>query len=836
MADTKETKTRKFLDVVMKRLKRCVDAEEHNRNAAIDDLKFLNGEQWDDNEKKRRNVSGRPALQINLLPKFVDQVTGEMRYSRPAIKFRPVDTRADINMAKIREGIVRNIEYLSNAPAIYDHAAEMQVSCGYGAWRVLTRYTEENPFIQEIYLESLPNPFMAYLDPDCKDFVGSDAKFGFVLQKMRRSDYEDKYPDSPFPSDNIKFGKGLANELWYDKDTITVAEYYVKETEKITMHQLEDGSVVDDIEYKEMIRIWEEQEQNSIMKIMKGAQSTPAGMQPPQTPSMGAIPPSLGMKPIGMKPQQGAPMPPAMQPPGGAVPQPSTPPVNSQMLEQMDKPTLSKPKPKIVKTRGTDRTYLKQYIVTCNDILDGGLDGNRVAGKFIPLVFAYGKVRNIEGKKYVRGLIRDGKDSQKLVNYWNTTAAETIALAPKTPWVGTSKQFEGYEKDFAAANTENFPFLKYNPDPDAPGPPQRTSPGQPPVAVFEQIRRGEENLRSVIGMIGSEMNAEGPERTGVAVSNKNKPSEITTFVFLVNLGRAVAYTGQIINEMIPEIYDTERDVRLRNIDDTETFVPVNTTVSDALKKFEESPERYVGFDKKRLISAAKKYGKDAKFNELTAGKYDVVVTTGPSYHTQRQESAETLIRLTSTMPEQMKLASDIIVRNLDFKDSEEMAERFRKSLPPNLVKLREGEEPAPQAPPPPQVQLAQAKVQSEQIKNESLKMKMEIEKIKLQKEIADAGKQPQGVDPAEAEIAKMEMVQKKMQIDLENQKRDYEVQIAAIRAQQERERAEFEIEKQRLAIQFQREAHNLKMQEVVAKMEADKEVASVKKDPLKLRK
>ena len=821
----KSPKEQKLLDKIQKRLKKCVDADDHNRTAAIDDLKFLNGDQWDNNEKNRRSLSGRPALQINLLPKFVDQVVGEIRYNRPAIKIRPVDSRSDINIAKIREGIVRNIEYLSNAPSIYDHAAEMQVSCGYGAWRVLTRYTEENPFIQEIYLESIKNPFLVYLDPAAKDAVGADAQYGFILEKMAKKDFEDKYPDFEPPSDSLKEGKGLASELWYDKDTVTVAEYFVKEKETIKMHQLEDGRVVTHEEYQELCEEWDKASDAATVKLMQqgDAPAPPMPVEAPKAPQ--GAPPQMG----GGMPPKGVPA-----PPQGA---PGAPPVTSQALQQMPVPAPKRPRPKIEKSRDAEQTVIKQYTVTVNDILNGGTDGNKVAGKHIPLVLVYGKERNIEGKRYIRGLVRDAKDPQKLINYWSTTAAETIALQPKAPWVGTAKQFEGYETDYANANSENFPFLKYNPDPDAPGPPQRSGPGQPPAALFEMMRKGEENLKSVLGLFAADMGEGGPERTGAAITARQKPGDVGTMVFLENLARSVAHTGQIINEMIPEIYDTERDVRLRNNDDTESFVPVNTSAVEALRRIEEAPERYSGMDRKKIMRAVQKYGPDAKFNELTVGKYDVIVTTGPGYATQRQESAEALLRLTSTMPQQMALAADLIVRNLDFKDADEMADRLRKGLPPNLIKPREGEEPPQPAPPPPQVQLAMAKLENEKIKGEMSKSKLAIEQAKLQKTMVEIQKesQPDKIDHEKITLEQMKMTQEKMKMDMENQKRDYEVQMTAIRAQQEREKSEFEIEKQRLAIQFQREAHELRMEEIAAQTEATKAATKFKKDPLKLR-
>jgi hypothetical protein len=774
MSDKKTSaqKEREFIDKVMKRLKRCVDADDHNRSAALDDLRFLNGDQWDQGEKNRRSLSNRPALQINLLPKFVDQVVGEMRHSRPSIKFRPVDNKADINLAKIREGIVRNIEYLSNAPAIYDTAAESQVSCGYGAWRVLTRYTEENPFIQEIYIESLRNPFLAYIDPDCKDSLNADAKYGFVLEKMPKADFEEQYPNFNLPSDSFKTGKGLGQEHWYDKESVTVAEYFELATEKIKVHQLEDGRVVTDEEYKELCESWDKLEDANVLKVMKMADAPQAQTPPGQAPQKGMPPgaPPTAPGPQGLSQPGASPQ----QPQGQAPPQTPLDPSNLPV------PKLNKPRPVVEKSRETEKTIVKHWISTCTDIIEGKLEGDTFPGRYVPIVIIYGKERNIEGKRYIRGLIRDAKDPQKLVNYWNTTAAETIALAPKTPWLGTPKQFATFENDYANANTENFPFLQYNPDPDAPGPPARVPAAQPPVALFEQIRRGEENLKSVIGMFNSDVGAQGPEVTGAAITARQKPGDTSTLVFLENLARGVAHTGQIICEMIPEIYDTERDMRIRNNDDSESFVPVNTTTAEAWRRVEENPERYTGLDKKRIMTAMNKYGADAKFNELTVGKYDVVVTTGPSYATQRSESAEALLRLTSTMPEQMKLASDLIVRNLDFKDADEMADRLRKTLPPHLVKPREGEAPPMQPPIPPQVQIQQMKLQIEKGKMELQKMKtqqegvkLEHEKIKLQIELAKAqqANAPQDTSPR---INPLDVVDKRERMRLERDKLDLE--------------------------------------------------------------
>ena len=400
------------------------------------------------------------------------------------------------------------------------------------------------------------------------------------------------------------------------------------------------------------------------------------------------------------------------------------------------------PEPKAAKKRNTECRVIRHRTLTALEILDGGSEGNRVAGKFIPVVLVKGKELNIEGKNYVYSLIGHAKDPQKMANYWYSAAAETIALAPKTPWVGTAKQFEGYEKDYAAANVENFPFLKYNADPDAPGPPQRLGPPQPPVAIFEMMRKSEDSIKSVIGMFNADIGAPGSEQTGAAITARQRPGDIATFEFSVNMAGAVAHTGRILNDMIPEIYDSERDVRLRNIDETETFMPVNTTVGAAMRAVKERPEIY-GVDPARLSQMVAKDGKSAKFNDITVGKYDVVVTTGPSYATQRQEAAQFLQSLIQSAPQQMSVALDLIVRNMDFKDADELEARLRQPLlASGMVQPKPGEK-VPQAPPNPKIIEAQAqmaKIQSQtqtaQVQLEQEKTKLEQQKVRLAMEIA----------------------------------------------------------------------------------------------------
>ena len=730
-----ETAKEKILRLASKRLQRAVDADSHNRSSAIEDLKFLNGEQWDEKELKLRKRRRRPALQINLLPKYVDQIVGEERLNRPRVKIRPVDSKADPALARIREGIIRNVEYLSRAEQIYDQAFEMAASCGYGAWRILTRYTEENPFIQEIYLEAIKNPFLVYIDPDCKDETFADAKYGFVLQRMTKEEFEEKYPNATYPSDSMKVGLGMSNELWFDQNTVTLAEYFIRETVKKKMAQLADGTVLPSDEATELIAAWNAKAKEVIAayQAAQTAAALPAAVAavpgsplPPGPASSTATPLPTGSEPTGAIAGAAeavtSPVVPAPAPPADAI------------IEM----TIG-PKPKIAKEKDTDLVKIRRYIISGVDVLEGMAEPQYFPGKYIPIILVSGKERNIEGKRYVRGMIRDAKDPMRLVNYWTTSLAETVALAPKAPWLVTPAMVKGFENDYATAHEENFPYLQFNIDPMSPlATPTRSHTGEPPLALFSQLQVAHQNLKDVLGQYAADVGDKGPERSGPAIIARQTPGDVGTFAFLDNLSRAIAHSGRVVNEMIPEIYDTERDVRLRNVDDTETFVPINTSAGDALKAIRQNPERYRGLSQRQLVESMRKGGPEAKFNDITVGKYDVIVSVGPSYTTQRQEASQNIFTLINSMPDKMGIAADLLVENMDFPGSEKLSARLRKLLPPGMAELRPGEDPPKPQPPPLQFQVQMGKLEVEKMKIDVQKERQKVEQIKALKETADA--------------------------------------------------------------------------------------------------
>jgi hypothetical protein len=220
--------------------------ERNNIKLAYEDLEFLAGEnlsQWPVTQKTEREGEGRPVLQINQLPQFVHQITGDIRQMRPAIKVVPVDSQADEKIADMRAGLIRYIENRSDAQAIYFRAADSQVACGIGHWRVITEYADNSTFNQEIRIAPIEDGVAVLWDPDSNLPTKEDARYCFVPVDMSRAKFKQLYPKI-VPTE-FADAQWAHNSDWCTDDHVRVAEYWVKEPTKRLLALQKDGAIAD---------------------------------------------------------------------------------------------------------------------------------------------------------------------------------------------------------------------------------------------------------------------------------------------------------------------------------------------------------------------------------------------------------------------------------------------------------------------------------------------------------------------------------------------------------------------------------------------------------------
>ena len=232
------------------RFERCVTWESVARANALLDQKFAAGDcynnyQWDLGVRQARG--DRPCLTNNLIRQHNLIIVNDARQNKAAIKVTPTGGRATYEAAMIFSGIIRRIEYQSKAVDAYSTATFHQVETGIGYVRVVTDYADEETFDQDIFIRRVANPRTVYLDPDARQFDKSDMRFAFVFDDIPRDQYDAEHGtgDMPAPA-ALDHSDG-----WNDKDHVRIAEYWRRNDNNDTLHEMRDGTVLRESEMAE---------------------------------------------------------------------------------------------------------------------------------------------------------------------------------------------------------------------------------------------------------------------------------------------------------------------------------------------------------------------------------------------------------------------------------------------------------------------------------------------------------------------------------------------------------------------------------------------------------
>ena len=587
------------------RLRVAMSAYADSRQDQLDDLRFMAGSpdnnwQWPADVLKTRGsaqgqtINARPCLTINKLPQHVRQVTNDQRQNRPAGKVIPVDDMADVEMAEVLDGIVRHIEYISDADVAYDTACENQVVHGEGYIRLLTEYCDETSFDQDIKIGRVRNPFSVYMDPMIQDPCGADAEWCFITEEITKDEYHRLYPKASPVTSIMAQGVGDQDlSQWVGEMTIRIAEYFYYEHKPATLNLYPNGQVF--------------------------FQDDPQDKQ---------------MRQMGLRPTR---------------------------QRKVDRKQV-----KWLKTNGFETLEERDW-----------------PGRWIPVVRVIGNEFEVDGEVQISGLVRNAKDAQRLYNYWVSQEAEMLALAPKAPFIGYGGQFEGYEYQWKTANTNNWPYLEVNPDATdgqgAPLPlPQRATPPMAQTGLIQAKIGASDDLKSTTGQYDPSLGATSNERSGRAILARQQQSNTGTFHYVDNLARAVRHITRQIIDLVPNIDDTRVIARLIGIDGEVTQAEIDPSQQQAVTKL---------MDEQGIVIR--------KIYNPSIGKYDVRVTTGPSYMTKRQESMDAMGQILQGNPQLWMAAGDLFVKNMDWPGAQELAARLRKMIDPKL--LQDEDDPAIQA-------------------------------------------------------------------------------------------------------------------------------------------
>lgn len=277
-------------------------------------------------------------------------------------------------------------------------------------------------------------------------------------------------------------------------------------------------------------------------------------------------------------------------------------------------------------------------------------------GQFIPIIPVYGDEVNEEGKRHFLSLIHFAKDPQRMFNYWRSAATELVALSPKAPYIARAGSLVDPEK-WATANTDQHAVLEYKGD----MPPQRQFPGAQPIAELGQALAASDDMKDVLGIHDASLGARSNETSGRAILARQREGDVSTFHFSDNLARAISHGGRVLVGLIPHVYEPGRIVRVLGPEDQ-----VGRAQMGPLPQG-QAPEQGM-----------------AEVFDVTVGKYDVAVQSGPSFTTRREEAAAQMTEMIRAHPAIAPLIGDLLAKNLDWPHADEIGRRLAAMLPPQV--------------------------------------------------------------------------------------------------------------------------------------------------------
>ncbi len=745
---------------------------------------FVLGQQWSDEEEDDMIKTYRKVPLIsNKLGTMANSLLGEQQQNTPQLQVVPM-TGCDEKVASLREIITKDIMFSTSATIAYQVAASQAAIGGYGAFCIGTDYNHSKSFNQDIQYWYFKDPTRCYWDIGAESISKTDGMLCGYLSRMTRVKFRQVY-GKDIEQNILKTSSitqteeeiALAVEpdetgnpfMWADDESITIIDHYVRKYEKDTLYKLSNGNVLNQEEMDELIekskeinRRNDELESQMQSAQMMGEQPVPIDDQSQDLASQ--------LTQMGQQPSQ----------PQGTM----------NMLGQMYNPKgfgiagdhdiLPQDKGVDVTSRNKDMK-ISSYEDDTMMLWDDGepvrieekrpskkckIIHYRIAGEYeldktefpseqLPLVFVdYNSYYDKTGKQVTRSFFGDCRDTQRYINYLRTQSAYILKVSRYDQWIGSKKNVQSLDTQRNWRDpTAIQGLLAYDESPDG-YKPEQVRPPELSQSLFQQYELAIQDLYTSTGLYPARMGNNGDEASGAAIDARTRQGSYATFVFFNSINRAIATGGEIVNEMIPRVYDTERVLTLMLPDKGIQNVTINEQMDD--------------------------YGEQIE-NDIRKGTYQVRLKPGPSYEGQKDVALQSLKDVLQIDPTAFNLVADLYAENLPLSNTIEIKNRLKTRVPPQIIEAgKTGEMPEQQGPTPDQEAL-QVQIQQAQSQQQYQQAQIQIK----QQELALKQKQAQSdfeIEQMKLEIAKLELAgsieESKMRFMSETHRTDSDKDIA----------------------------------------------------------
>jgi len=533
------------------------------RKEAATDMRFMTGDPWPAGERSAREALQRLCLSFDELSQYINQLVNGVRQNKRAPKVTPAGNGANDQTAEMRAGMIKAIGYKSNADAARITAFENAAMRSYGVYKVKRRYINDSSELQELRLERMPNPDVWYPDPDGTEADYSDIRDGFELDRMSKAEFARRFPNAEIKSFSTELM--MTAPSWIRDDEIQVASYWKAHDRSRTRLRYEDD------------------ETGYLDDLGSGAVITPDNYVE-----------GKGVKRRKIRNYR-------------------------EMVDRF-----------IVEYKFNGVELLEEAPWTIKMI--NPTTGKEITGgKYIPYIMITGKELFVDtgtgSQRVLQSLIRMARTPYMAYCYARTAQLEAIQLTSKSPYFVYEGQFENHENE--AKNLHKLPvaYMEFKGKTEATGdsllpPPTRPSyvPEVQQLEVFAQAAR--QAIQAAIGFSNPQVqrNRTAPI-SGKALQEFESQGDIKTFHFIDNYDRALEFEGRILNDLIPVVYDTERQVSIIGNDEKSKVITLNA-----------QPGTNQEYGQQGQQPPTIEYPTDEGDHELT-------ISVGPSYDSQREEQS-----------------------------------------------------------------------------------------------------------------------------------------------------------------------------------------------------
>ncbi len=702
---------------------------------------FVLGRQWDEDEEDMLKDFHKIPLQFNKLGTLVNTLLGEQQQNTPQLEVVPLSS-CDDETAQIRQIVVKDTMLSTDARTVYQVAASQAFVGGYGAFVVDTDYSHDKSFEQDIVYRHLKDATKAYWDIGAEHVNKIDGMFSGYISRMTRrkfrSVYGAKIEESIMKESSITQTEeeiALAVQpdssqdpfSWADDEGITIIDHYVRKHVPEVLYKMSNNKTLTKDELDELIDNSRQFIERQSMQMMQAPEND-YSMGEPANPAMAPE--------MGMAEQGGEAFPPSSEQFGNSG---QLPPMQMDGLPQ-NRPMAMESEPdfmtlydngqpvRILESRKTKRSKIIHYKIAGDYVLDE----SEFPAEDLPVIFVdqrsyYDK----NGKQICCSFIQDAIDAQRYLNYLGTQCAYILKISRYDQFIGSKKNVQSLDtQDIWKNPLAAQGLLIYDESPSGARPEQLKQP-ELSQSLMLQYQRAIEDMYTSTGLYPSRLGQEGNEISGAAIDARTRQGSYSTFVAFNSINRAITAGGQIVNQMVPRVYDTERVLNLMTPDRGRQNITINQEQDD--------------------------YGEIIK-NDLRKGSFEVRLQAGPSYEGQKAQALESLNMVLQANPQLLNLFADLYAENLPLVNTIEIKNRLKTIVPPDILEAgKTGQMPKEAAKPNPQDQAIMAEIQFKQQQIELEKQKL---KIKMQE------------TEAKTEQVMMELEMKKLELaaQLEEQK------------------------------------------------------------------